>query len=110
MKLLGSPRGVVKTLAFRVVAAVGEKLQGQERMGRPAFAQVDLDRVDLPLVLVAEHGDKIEREPADDAFFLEPMADFQRLAHDRRSVFWSRRELAPQVSLSARAAQHLVVR
>ena len=34
--------------ACAVIAAVGEELQGQERVGGPALAQVELDRVRRP--------------------------------------------------------------
>ena len=51
--------------AFGVVGAAGEKLQGQERMSRSAFAQIDLDRISLPrFVFVRTRDNEVEREPA----------------------------------------------
>ena len=71
---------------LRVVRAVGQKLQRQKWMGRPAFPQVDLDGVDIPLVAFIEHGHEVEREPSEHAFLHQPAADLERLAHDRGGV------------------------
>src|SRR5689334_13601050 len=79
-------------------------------MRRPAFAEIDLDRVDLPFVLLVADDDEVEREAADDAFLREAAADFERLAHDRRRVLRAGGEAAPEIRLAARAAEHLVVR
>ena len=56
----GVPPG--ERLLGDVVCAVGQELQSQERMGSAAFAQIDLNRVSLPFVLLA-HGDKVDGEP-----------------------------------------------
>ena len=63
--LLAKPRG--EHTAVGIIRAIGEKLQGQKRMRRSTFAQIDLNRVCLPLVLFT-HRHKIDREPSQHAF------------------------------------------
>ncbi len=52
---------------LRIVGAVGQELQRQERMRGAAFAQVDLDRVDLPRAAIVAHGDEVHGEAAEHA-------------------------------------------
>ena len=85
-KHFASPRGVTNTPLLRIVGAVGQELQRQERMRRAALAQVDLDRVDLPLAAVVAHGDEVEAKRPSTPSSHQPAADLQRLAHDRRRV------------------------
>ena len=59
--------GAVNSAGLRVVGAVGEELQREERVRRAALAQVDLDRVRLPLAVRVPDGDEVEREAADHA-------------------------------------------
>ena len=92
-----------------VVAAVGEELQGEERVGRPALAQVELDRVRRPLAVGAPHHDEVDREPAQRALAREPLPDQLGVAGDQPGVLRRRREHAAQVALPAGAAQQLVV-
>ena len=68
------PPGVTNRAPWRVVASVGEELQGQERVGRAALAQVDLDGVGLPL-LAAPHGHEVDGEAAQHALRREQLPD-----------------------------------
>ncbi len=95
---------------LRIVGAVGQELQRQERMRGAAFAQVDLDRVDLPRAAIVAHGDEVDGEAAEHALLHQPASDLDGLAHDRRPVFDIGRKAAPEILLSARPAQHLIVR
>ncbi len=94
---------------LRVVGPVGEELQRQERMRRPALAKVELDRVRVPAALAA-NGDEVDREAADHALTRQPLADLRRLPRDRGGVGGIGREATAEVALPARAAEQLVVR
>ena len=56
--------GVRNSAVVGVVAAVGEELQGQERVRRAALAEVELDGVRRPGARRVLHDDEVEREPA----------------------------------------------
>src|SRR5262245_5972923 len=78
-------------------------------MRGPALAEVDLDRVDLPFVPLVQHGHEVEREAADDSLLLQAPPYFHRFIHDAGTVVRARGELAAEVRLAARAAEHLIV-
>src|SRR5262249_50944301 len=92
---------------LRVVDAISEELQREKGMCRAALPQVDFDGVDLPLILIVQDRDEIEREAPDHAFPGETTAHFYRLAHNRRAILGACRELAPEIRLTARTAEHL---
>ena len=75
-----------------VVAAVGEELQREERVRRPALAQVELDGVRRPLAASAADDDEVDREPAQRAQRREPVADRLGVLGDHPGVLRRRRE------------------
>src|SRR5206468_11409184 len=77
--------GSSKDCRLRIVSTVSKKLQSQKRMSRPAFSQIDLDGVWLPLSVRAHH-DKIQSEASDNSFSRETTANLCRLPRDQRSV------------------------
>src|SRR5262245_37252148 len=87
---------------FGVVRAVGQKLQREKWVRRPALSQVDLNRVDLPLVVVVEHCDEVERKASEDTLFLQTVSHLERFPHDLRSILGTRRKATAQVRLPAR--------
>ena len=70
----------------RVVGAVGEELEREERVRRAALAQVDLDGVRRPSAARLAHDDEVDREAPEDAFAREPLADLRRLDGDQPGV------------------------
>ena len=78
-------------------------------MGRAALAEVELDRVGIPVAVgVADH-DEVDREAPEHALGGELGADLGRLLGDRAGVGEVGREAAAEVALSARPAEELVV-
>ena len=69
------PAGCQEQRGRRVVAAVGEELQGEERVGGPALAQVELDGVRRPRAVGAADHDEVDREPAERALVGQPPPD-----------------------------------
>jgi hypothetical protein len=94
----------------RVVATVREELQGEERVGRPALAQVELDRVRRPFTRSRPHHHEVDREPAQRSLACEPFPDHLGVLGDRPGVLRCRREHTTQVALPTRAAEQLVMR
>ncbi len=98
-----------KRAAVGVVRAIREELQHQERMGRAALPDVDLDRVVLPPV-VLEHAHEIDREAPEHTFIGECGGDAQRGLLNVVAIGWIRGKRAPEIHLSRRTAEQLVVR
>src|SRR5215212_407718 len=89
--------------ALRVVGTAGQKLQSEERMGRPAFAQIDFNRIRLPCGAPLRAGhDKIEREAPDHSGSAEDIACGGGIARDRARIGWIGRKDAAEITLSAR--------
>jgi hypothetical protein len=65
----------------RLVHAVRERLEHEERMGRAAASQVDLEGVRPPLILPSD-GDEVDGAAPDHAFAGEAPTDLQTLARD----------------------------
>jgi hypothetical protein len=93
-----------------VVAAVGQELQREKRVGRAAFAQVDLDRIRGPDAVRRAHHHKVHGEAPEHALAREPRAELARLATDQRRIGRVGREAAAEVELAGRPAEQLVVR
>ena len=93
-----------------IVAAIGEELQGQERVRCPALSQIHLDGVGLPSFLVGTDDDEIDREAAEDPFLGKPSPDLLGFAGDHGCVFRIGREPAAKIALSAGPAEQLIVR
>jgi hypothetical protein len=88
----------------------GEELQREERVGGPAFPQVHLDRVVLPVAgrLLDRHV--VDAEPADHAAVGHRGRDLSGPGlGDVGPVVVDRRERAAEEHLPGRAAEHLVV-
>ena len=94
----------------RVVGAVGEELEREERMRGPALAQVELDRVRAPGSAAVPRDDEVDGEPPEHALARQPPADLLGLRADRAGVAEVGREAAAEVALAARPAEQLVVR
>ena len=77
-------------------------------MRRAAAAEVDLDRVELPVASRPDR-DEVDGAAADHALARQPPADLQRLDGDLRRVLRVGGEAAAEVGLAVRAAEHLVV-
>src|SRR5437764_875933 len=52
-----------KLAGVDIITAVGQELEHEERMGGPALAKIDLDRVMAPRIALL-HGNKIDAEAA----------------------------------------------
>src|SRR6266545_3578781 len=91
----------------RIVDPVCERLASEERMRRPAAAKVDLERVGLPSI-VARDDDEIDRGAPDHSLAGQTPADLQALGRDPLGVFLIGREVAAEIRLLVRAAEHLV--
>src|SRR5260221_11562274 len=63
-----------KDASLMVVLAVGEELEREERVGGAALAQVDLDGIDFPLVVVTAHHNEVEGETTKHALFGQALA------------------------------------
>ncbi len=94
----------------RVVPAARQELEREERMGRTTLAQVELDRVRRPSSVGVTHRDEVDGEASDHAFASEPGTDDRGVGADRRRVVEVGGEAAAEGALSARSAEHLVVR
>src|SRR4051794_36904343 len=92
----------------RVVAAVGEELQHQERVRRAALAQVDLDRPVPPAGALPDRQE-VDPEPAQHALLTQRRGGPQPGLLDRQPVSLVGREPAAEEHLPGGAAQHLVV-
>ena len=90
-----------------VVDAAREQLQRRQRMGRPAAAQVDLDRVRLPAAVGVAGDDVVDPRTPPRAGVEQCSADLARALGDRAGVRGLGREAAAEVAL---AGQDLVVR
>ena len=100
----------MKTARLRVVGAVGQELQREERVRRAALAQVQLDRVGGPTSpFVADVTKSSAKRPITPSRG-EPLADLRRLARDHGRVVRVGGEAAAEVALPARPAEQLVVR
>src|SRR6266516_420331 len=78
-------------------------------MGRPAAAQVDLERVWTPTV-VAPHRDEVDARAPDHAFAGQPAPDLQPFGGNALGVLVVGWKVTAEVRLAVRAPQHLVVR
>ena len=85
-QVLAAAAGRQEDPALAVVGAVGEELQGQERMGGAALAEVQLDRVRRPRAAIVLHHNEIHREPAEHAELCETPPDHHRGLCDGRGV------------------------
>src|SRR6266550_3121537 len=92
-----------------VISAVGKKLQRQKWVRGSAFAQIDLDRIRLPLTTRLTHCNKVDREPAHHPFTCETCANFRGLAHDRGTVARIGGKATSKISLARRATQNLIM-
>ena len=104
---LAHPRSILA--CERVVSAVGECLQGKERVSRAAAAEVDLEGVRLPQP-VASDGDEVDARAPDHPFACQAPSDLEPLGCDSLGVLLIGGEMAAEVRVPVRPAQHLVVR
>ena len=78
-------------------------------MGGAALAQVDLDGVGRPAILLAGHHE-VDREAADYAALAQLLRDAEPLPLDQLAVVLAGGKGAAEEHLPARAAEHLIVR
>ena len=90
--------GSRKDRGFRIVSAVGKKLQSQKRMSGSAFSQINLDGVRIPFSVLPHH-DKVQSEPSDDSFFGKTLAHLCRFPGYQRSIAAVGRKGASEVAL-----------
>src|SRR5215217_7200684 len=91
-----------------VVGAVGQELQHQVRMGRPAFADVDLYGGVFPAALALDR-DEVDSEAFQHPSFLEHFRYPASGVLDLLAVLGVCGEGAAQEDLTRRPAQHLIV-
>ena len=108
-KHFSRPLGATEHPPLLVVAAVGQELQRQKRVGRAAFAQVELDRVRDPGAVGPAHHHEVDGEAPEDALARELRPDLARRATDQRRIGRISREAAAEVELAGRPAEQLVV-
>ena len=92
-----------------IVPPVGQELERQERVGRSALPEVQLDRVGRPGRAVPD-DDEVEGEAPQDPLADQLLPHLHRVPRDDRGVRRVRGEAAAEIALPAGPAQHLVVR
>src|SRR4029453_15683689 len=92
-----------------VVVSVGEELQRQKWVSRPALAEVQLNGVRRPGSGGIAHHHEVDGEPAQHALPGEPPAYDARTRADGSGGGEIRREPAAQVALPAWTTQELVM-
>ncbi len=92
----------------RVVDAVRQAREREQRVGRAPAAEIDLERVRAPAVLDRD-GREVDGGAPDHALPREPAPDLQPLARQLGRVRLIGREVTPEVRLTVGAPEHLVV-
>ena len=95
---------------LRVIAAAGEELQRQERMGGAALAEVELDRVCGPVAGGIPDDDEVDREPTEHAFPRKAFADRHGRLADQSRVGRVSGKQAAQIALAAGSTEQLIMR
>src|SRR6266487_6858680 len=93
---------------LRIVCSVGKKLQSQKWMSGPAFSQINLDGVRVPLSIQAYHH-KIQSETPYHSFLRETSAYLGSLPGDQRSVTRIGREHAAEIAYYRPTTEKLIM-